>query len=417
LKTLPDTPARAQQELPLQLALGGLLTATKGVAAPEVEQAYGRAREVCEQTGDREQVCTVLFGLSVHYAMRVEHQPACTLADQLLGIAQEAQDPDLLIAAHFQQGSTRLWIGEFLASRSHLEHGMALYDPQQHRALAFHYGRDLGVSCRLVALQVLWILGYPDQALTRAQEGLALSQGFSHVNTLGYGLACLPYIHLVRGEWQAAQEQAEACVAFATEAGLPYFVAQDSIILGSALAAQGHNEEGITKMRQGLAAQRATGGRGLQQLWLALQVEAYIETGQIEEGWTALEEALTIRPKYGERYWEAELYRLKGELTLQQASQKSKVKTQKSKVPNPQSQILDPHAEAEACFQQAIDTARELSAKSFELRAATSLARLWQQQGKQREAHKMLSEIYNWFTEGFDTKDLQEAKTLLEELT
>jgi adenylate cyclase len=263
----------------------------------------------------------------------------------------------------------------------------------------------------LLIHQVLWILGYPDQALRRAQEALALSQEFSHVNTLAYGLACLPHTHYVRGEWQAAHERAEACVAFATEAGLPYFIAQMTIFWGAALAKQGLYEDGIAKMRQGLAAQRATGGQGLQQLWLALQVEAYIETGQFEEGWTALEEALMIRPKYGERYWEAELYRLKGELVLQ-----SGVRSPRSELTNPQSLIPNPQREAEACFQQAIETARELSAKSFELRAATSLARLWQQQGRRAEARQMLSEIYNRFTEGFDTKDLQDAKALLQEL-
>jgi predicted ATPase/class 3 adenylate cyclase len=406
LQTLSDTPARAQQELSLRLALGALLTATKGFASPEVEHAYRRAGELCGQAGDKRQVFRALSGLTLYHSMRLEHQTARELADQMLGIAQEAQDSDLLIQAHRMQGSTRLWIGEFQAARSHLELGIALYDPERHHALALSYGQDPGVACRLLAHQVLWILGYPDQALTRAREALALAQGFSHVNTLGYGLACLPAIHYLRGEWQAAEERAEACVAFATEAGLPYFVAQITIFWGAALAAQGRFEEGITKMRQGLAAQRATGGQGLQQLWLALQVEAYIKTEQFKEGWIALEEALTIRPKYGERYWEAELYRLKGELTLQQF----KVRGSRFEVGNPQ-------ADAAGCFQQAIETARELSAKSWELRAATSLARLWQQQSRKKEAHQMLSEIYNWFTEGFDTKDLKDAKALLEELS
>jgi tetratricopeptide (TPR) repeat protein len=216
----------------------------------------------------------------------------------------------------------------------------------------------------------------------------------------------MAYIYHARGEWQAAQEWAEACITFATEAGLPYFVAQNSIKLGSVLAAQGHYEEGITKMRHGLAAQRATGGQGLQQLWLALQVEAYIAMGQIEEGWTALEEALKIRPKYGERYWEADLYRLKGELLLTQERSRLQAVGFSEKA-----------EEAEECFLNAIDTARELSAKSFELRAATSLARLWQRQGKKEEARQMLAEIYGWFTEGFDTADLKDAKALLEELS
>jgi predicted ATPase len=225
---------------------------------------------------------------------------------------------------------------------------------------------------------------------------------------LGYGLASPVQIHYLRGEWQAAQARAEAIIAFATEVGLPYFAAQMTIFLGAALAGQGHYEEGITKMRYGLAAQRATGGQALVQLWLALQIEALIETGRFEEGWTALEEALAIRPKCGDRYWEAELYRLKGELLLAQAKCNPDLQGRSR---------AEIEVEAEACYRQAIDTARELSAKSWELRAATGLARLWQRQSKHYEAHKMLSEIYGWFTEGFGTKDLQEAKALLDELT
>jgi predicted ATPase len=191
--------------------------------------------------------------------------------------------------------------------------------------------------------------------------------------------------------------------------GLPYFVAQVTIFRGAALAAQGYYGEGIAKMQHGLTAQRATGGRILQQLWLALQVQTYIETGRFEEGWTALEEALTIRPTHGDRYWEAELYRLKGVLLLAQGHRNPELQGRQQ-----QAAI---EADAEACFRQAIETARGLSAKSFELRAVTSLARLWRQQGRQKEVHEMLAEIYGWFTEGFDTKDLQDAKALLDELS
>jgi predicted ATPase len=197
-------------------------------------------------------------------------------------------------------------------------------------------------------------------------------------------------------------------LAFATEFGLPYVAAQMTIFLGSALAGQGRYEEGISKMRQGLAAQRATGGQGLLQYWLALQLEAYIATGQFAEGWAVLKEALTIRPKYGDRYWEEEVYRLNGELLLAQARHNSEAQD------NQRRAAIE--AEAEICFRRAIDTAREQQTKSLELRAAISLARLWQRQNKRAKARQLLAEIYNWFTEGFDTKDLQEAKTLLEEL-
>jgi class 3 adenylate cyclase/predicted ATPase len=408
LKKLPDTADRRQQELDLLLSLGGLLTATKGFAAPEVENTYRRARALCEQLGDRHKVFTALFGLTVYYSMRGEHATAKTLADQMLDIAQDAQDPDLLLAAHLMQGNTRLWIGEFAAAHAHLESGMRLYDPIQHEAQTLCYGWDLGINCRLLDHQVLWILGYPDQALMRAQEALENSKSFHHLNTLGFGLACLPQAHYFRGEWNAAQRRAEDCVTFATAAGLPYFVAQMSIIWGAALAAQGQYEKGISKMRQGLDAQRATGGLGLQQLWLALQVEACTAAGQIEEGWTALQEALAIRRTYGDRYWEVELYRLKGELLLTQDP-----RSRPSRSEQPSRAIA---TEAEACFRQAIETARELSARSFELRAGMSLARLLRDTGRREEAREQLAAVYNWFTEGFDTADLKDAKALLGEL-
>jgi predicted ATPase len=186
---------------------------------------------------------------------------------------------------------------------------------------------------------------------------------------------------------------------------------------GWSLAEQGQAEEGIAQIQQGLAACRTTGAGMWRPWFLTILATAYEKVGQTQAGLTTLAEALEITEKNGERLSGAEVYRLKGELTLQQESQKSKSKSQKSKVPKPKSQILEPQSEAEACFHKAIAIARHQQAKSLELRATTSFARLWQQQGKQAEAHQMLAEIYGWFTEGFDTKDLQEAKALLEALT
>ena len=197
------------------------------------------------------------------------------------------------------------------------------------------------------------------------------------------------------------------------EQGFAYYLMQGTLLRGRALAEQGHGEEGIAQMCQGLAAYRATGTETGQPPFLAWLAEAHKKVGQAEEGFTALAEALAIVNKTGERWYEAELYRLKGELTLQKLS----VASSQLSVTNPQSPTPNPHAEAEACFQKAIEIARRQQAKSLELRASMSLSRLWQQQGKKEEARQMLAEIYNWFTEGFDTKDLQEAKALLAELT
>jgi predicted ATPase len=222
-----------------------------------------------------------------------------------------------------------------------------------------------------------------------------------------------------RREAQATQEWAEKTLALCTEQGFALILAGAAVLQGWALTEQGRGEEEIAKMRQGLAAWRATGAETSQPLYFALLAEAYENTRQAEEGLNVIAEALKLVEKTGERRFEAELYRLKGELTLQWENKEQRTGSteQKSKNPNSQSQILDPRSEAEACFLKAIEVARRQQAKSLELRASVSLARLWRAQGKRSEAHHTLSEVYNWFTEGFDTKDLQEAKTLIEELS
>ena len=268
----------------------------------------------------------------------------------------------------------------------------------------------------------LWHLGYPVQALKRSQEVLAVAEELSQPLSLVYALGIAAWCHQHRREGLLAREQAEAVITLATEQGFPYWVALGTMLRGGALAEQGQVEESIAQMQQGLTAFRASGAETLRPYWLAVLAEAYGKGGQVEEGFAVLAEALAAVNSRRERWWEAELYRLKGELTLQsqaspgQVSDKSQANQDKSKDTDPRPLIPDPQGEAEACFRKAIEIARCQSAKSLELRAGMSLARLWQQQGKQAEAHTLLAEIYVWFTEGFDTKDLQEAKTLLDEL-
>jgi predicted ATPase len=277
---------------------------------------------------------------------------------------------------------------------------------------------------------VLWFLGYPDQALKRGPEALALAQELSHPHSLAYALNLAAKVHLWRREGQAAQEQAEAWIRLSNEQGFPYFLAEGTMLRGWALAEQGREEEGITQMRQGLAAWRATGARMAESYFLTLPIEAYGRTGQLEEGLNTLAEAFAIVHKTGERLYEAELYRLKGHLVLQsgvrspkskRVSDKSQASQDMSAVPSTQhptpSTQEEVEQEAEGYFLKAIEIARRQQAKSWELRAVMSLARLWQSQGKKEEARQMLAEIYGWFTEGFDTKDLQEARALLDELS
>jgi predicted ATPase len=328
--------------------------------------------------------------------MRGEYQTAREFGEQCLHLAQNVQDPALLLEAQHTLGPTLLFLGELTLARAHLERGMALYDPQQHRSLAVLYGHDPGVCCRGLGALTLWLLGYPEQALQRSHEALTEAHGLAHPHSLAVALDQSAWLHQFRREWQAVQERAEATLALSTAQGFAQWSAPGTIRRGWALAERGQREEGIAQMRQGLAALQAINAQRARTYYLALLAETYGRGNEVEEGLGVLAAALTVAHKNGEGYYEAELYRLKGELLLRQA------------VPDEQ--------EAETCFRQAIDVAGQQQAKSLGLRAAMSLARLWQQQGKQDETRELLAPIYGWFTEGVDTADLQEAKALLEEL-
>jgi predicted ATPase len=397
LKTLPDTPERNQQELALQLALGLPLIATKGWAAPEVERTYARARELGQQLGETPQLFWALWGLWSFHETRGNCQLSLELAKQLLPLAQGQQDPTLLIGAYHALGENLHLLGELTSARAYLEPGIALYDPQQCQSLG-----PGAVGCLSFAAFVQWFLGYPDQALKRIHEARSVVQELALPFFLATVSIYTAFLHQARQEVQAAREEAEAAIALAIEHGNPLFYAEGTFVRGWALAQQGQIQEGIVQMRQGIAAFRAAGAEVGLSSHFALLAEPYMKLGQTEEAFAALAEALAIVDNSGERMVEAELYRLKGQLTLQ------------SQVQGPQSKV---EAEAEEYFLKAIEIARKQSAKSLELRAVMSLSRLWQQQGKRDEARQMLAEIYGWFTEGFDTKDLQEAKALLEELS
>jgi predicted ATPase len=260
---------------------------------------------------------------------------------------------------------------------------------------------------------VLWHLGYPAQALQRSQAARILAQELSHPYNLAAARVYAAMLHQLRRDRTLTQEWAEAGITLAREHGLPSWLGQGTILQGWALAEQGQIKEGMSQLRHGLATCQAIGVGIFQLYYLALLAEAYGKAGHAGDGLATLAEALTVVDKSGEQFYEAELYRLKGELTLQQFN----VQGSKFKVDSSQSAFRDPQSEAEACFHKAIEIARRQQAKSLELRTVMSLARLWQSQGEKDEARQMLAEIYNWFTEGFDTKDLQEAKTLLEELS
>jgi tetratricopeptide (TPR) repeat protein len=433
LKPLPDTTARARHELTLQLSLGASLIATKGYGAVEVKQTYTRAQELCLQVGEPLQVAQVLFGRWVFNAVRGNQTASLALGEQFLTVAHRQQDSTLSFVAHLVVGTTLLWLGEFTPAQAHLDQAFAYYDPEHHRDLAYHVGQNLGLGALSFAAETLWCRGYPDQALERVRHALSVAQALSHPFSLVDTLGHVALVHLLRRESQEAHAQAEALLTPAHEHGFAWWLGVGTSLQGWALVeraaqsgAREQREAGRVQLQEGLAAVRAAGGELWVPLLLGAVAQGYAQGGQATDGLSVLTEALAMVEKNEERWNEAELYRLKGELTLQQSraslgrvQDKSQASQNKSEVPN--TQYLTPNtqeeADAEACFFKAIEVARKQQAKSWELRASTSLARLWQSQGKTHEAHEMLSEIYNWFTEGFDTKDLQEAKALLTKFT
>jgi predicted ATPase len=396
LQTLHETPERLQCEVDMHIILGASLLATKGQAAAEVEQTYSCARQLCAYLEDPHQLCAVLRGLHGHYSNRAELQTAHALAEQLLTLAQQSQDSALLVVAHRAIGRTLFCMGAVVSAHTHFTQGIALYDLYQHRAAALRYGEDAGVMCHIHAASALWYLGYPDQGLVQSQEAVTLAQQSANPYSLAQSLSYAAFFHQFRREVRAVQERAESALSVAQEHGFSKFRALDSILRGWALAQQELAQAGIEQIHQGLTAYRATGAEIFRPYFLALLAEAYGTMAQPEGGLTVLAEALVHVEHTVERYFEAEIHRLKGALLLQQSS--------------------DHYAEAESCFHHALAIARDQQAKSFELRTATSLARLWQQQGKRQEAHDLVAPVYGWFTEGFDTADLKDAEALLHEL-
>ncbi len=401
LKKLPESRSRAQQELALQIALGASLMPTKGYASPEVENVHRRARELYNEVGESPQFFPMLFGSWQFYSVRAEYNTARELGEQLVSMARGAHDPELLIEAHVARGNTLSFLGELVLAREHLEHAIALYDPQRYRSHDFVYAEDPGVHSLSYATLVLWLLGYPDQARKRSREAFAMAQELSHPFSLAFALVHVLYVHRFSHEVKATEERARELTALSTEHGFPITLAAGAAHLGWSLAEQGLGEEGIAQIRQAINTWRATGSTLFYQPFLlGMLAEACGKVGLSEDGLSVLAEALAIADKTGERFWESELYRLKGELTLQSQFQGARFK------------VRD---EAEGCFRKAIEIARRQSAKSLELRAVMSLSRLWWHHDNKSEARERLAEIYGWFTEGFDTADLKAAKVLLKD--
>ncbi|MDA2919106.1 TOMM system kinase/cyclase fusion protein [Desulfobacterota bacterium AH_259_B03_O07] len=396
LKSMPDKTDRTRIELDLLITLGPALTAVKGWASPEVEQAYSRARELCEREGETVQLYTVLWVLGSFYLVRAEHNSAYDLGKRLLKLAEHNQDSDIFLAAHHHLGMASYCLGNFALAGDHLDQAVALYNPQKHHSHTSLFGSDLGVFCQSWLSHALWQLGYPDRALKISEDALALAQELSHPLSHALARDYAAMFHQLRRDSNDALERSEEAIALCAEQGFVYYLAWGTIIHGWASAERGQAKKAIEQMHQGLADLQSTGAQRSLPYYLSLLAEAYFKADRAEEGLSLLTEALSFIDEKSERWWEAELYRLKGELLLK---------------------LNDTEPGIEESFRKAIEIARRQSAKSLELRAVMSLSRFLHKHGKNDEAIKVLSEIYGWFTEGFDTADLKEAKSLLGELS
>ena len=397
LGQLPSTAERIQQELDLQMALGTALMLTRGFAAPEVEGTFSRALELCQQVGKTPRLFSALWGIQYFYAVRSPGAKPTDLAEQLLQLARDEGEPTQLLVAYRTVGAGNVIMARHAEALELLEQGLAIYDREQHRSLAYVYGQDIGVVCRQWSAWALWFLGYPDQAQNMSRETALLAQETSHPMTEVYVAVFTAMFHRFRREMEPAVKLAEKAVRDSADQGFGLLLTSANVLRGSLLTAESF-EDGIALMHEGLAGWRATGAGLFVPFYLALLAEAYGAAGQAAEGLAALDEALTIVDRGGEdgeRMWDAELSRIKGELLLGSSRD----------------------VQAEACFQEALQLARSQRARSWELRAAVSLSHLWKKQGRANEARELLQEIYDWFTEGFSTPDLIDAKALLNELS
>jgi predicted ATPase len=395
---LPPGREQVRQELGLLLALGPALQMTRGFGVPEVERTYSRARELCEQLGEPVELFQALWGLWLHTAGRGRFEAARRLAEELLTVAGRFGDRTLLLEAHHAMCPSTLWVGDPEGTRRHGEHGMTLYDREQHRSLAFVYGgHDPGVCCRMHAGLALWFLGYQSSALERSRNGLALATELAHLGSIVNALPFVAIVHQLRRDVEAAREVSESLIALSTEHGFQQWLAFGRVLEGWAQAQEGRGDSLTARLRRDIGAYSATGNELYGPYFLSLLAATQLKYGEATKGLDTIVEAQKMADETGVRLMDPELHRLKGELLL----------------------ASGPAAEAEAeiAFRQAIDIARLQSAKSWELRAALSLGRLWQRQGKRDEVAQLLNGIHDWFTEGFDTADLRDARTLLDELS
>ena len=386
LPKLPEGAERDRRELRLQLALGPALIPIKGWAVEDVERAFTRSGELSEKLGESQALIGALHGTWAVYFLRGQLRKAHDLAEHLLRLVQSGPYSTLALSARMPLGDTLYAMGELLRAREQFEEVISLYfsrpdEPEAKRSISL----DVGVSALAFIAVTLWNLGYPDQALKRSQEAISLAEAVSHSHSLVFALGYGCILLRSRREAAAAQEAANKVVSLSAEYGFTDFLPLARSTLGWALAQQGPRKDGVALMQEGLEMFRATGVELGRTGYLCRLAEALLEAESLDQAMSALTEAQTAADQREERECEPEILRLQGELLLKRD--------------------LHDAAEVEGCFERAIEIARKQSAKSWELRATTSLARLLASQGQRNEACTRLADIYNWFTEGFDTAD------------
>jgi predicted ATPase len=393
LALLPDTPKRQRHELEFLSALGVVLNAVEGHSALETGHAYARARELWERLGSPTEFLHVPHGQSRYHAYRGELDLALRLDQELLDQSFRRNDSGGLVLGHISSGRNLMHAGKFASSRSHLEAVLALYDPNSHHLLV----RQTGIHPQLVAQAhmgiVLFCLGFPDQALERSRAAILEAQQLGHPRSLAVTLALGSRLLVLVGDHTTLGQRADQLAAVAAEQGFAVG-AQGTVYRGWVKVKQQDLREGVSLLRDGLAAYRARGAELWMPHFLALLAEACEIAGEIEEGLSLLDSGLGIAERTRARWYAAELNRRRGQLVLQRGQA----------------------ATAEELYCKALGIAREQEAKLWELRAAASLVRLWRDQGRRSAARDLLATVYGWFTEGFSTPDLKAARMLLDEL-
>ena len=395
LSQLPDTLQRTEREIDFQMSLGPAYIAMKGHGAPEVAATYNRARELGEAIGDPRRLSRVLAGLCAYYTARGPYTTAYEMAEQALLLAERRDEPRLLLTARTNLGVTAFLLGRFTAAQDHLEQGMALAAAQPRGGSS---SQDFGVTCCSYSAVTLFSLGYPERALERSRAAVQLARNLEQPFTLAFALYIGCYLHKYRREPEAMLACAEEGVALCREQNFALWLGGARVQRGWALVELGHLEAGVDEIRRGMNDWLATGAEVGKPYFLALLAEAELRMGRCADGLRHLDEGLSIAAELGDRFYEVELHRLKGELMLHSGA----------------NGCTNVEVEAERSYQKALQLARDQSAKSWELRAAMSLVRLLQKQNRGEEARAILAPIYQSFTEGLDTRDLSEAQALLE---